>query len=185
MADTSTNTVARAMNDVGMAAWFGGSLMGAIGLNGAAAVADAPSQRAKVANAGWARWTPANLAAIAAYTVGALQLTRVNKDRLTAQKGVAAAAGVKTVLSGLAMGATAYSRVLGQKVMDAGAPSVEGATEPNAATPPEVAAAQRQLKMLQWAIPALTGAMIVIDSRMSEQQRPNQVARGLLSRIAT
>jgi hypothetical protein len=30
------NTVIRALNDVGLAAWFGGSLMGVVGLNGAA-----------------------------------------------------------------------------------------------------------------------------------------------------
>jgi hypothetical protein len=33
------NTVARTLHDVGLAAWFGGSLMGATGVNGAAAVA--------------------------------------------------------------------------------------------------------------------------------------------------
>jgi hypothetical protein len=30
------NTVARSLHDLGLAAWFGGSLMGAVGLNGAA-----------------------------------------------------------------------------------------------------------------------------------------------------
>jgi hypothetical protein len=30
------NTLARSLHDVGLAAWFGGSLMGAVGLNGAA-----------------------------------------------------------------------------------------------------------------------------------------------------
>ena len=50
------NTVARTLHDVGLAAWFGGSLMGAAGLNGAAAVVDDPAQRLRVANSGWARW---------------------------------------------------------------------------------------------------------------------------------
>lgn len=54
------NTIARSLSEVGLAAWFGGSLMGAIGGNGAAAEVD---QRARVANAGWSRWTPVNLAA--------------------------------------------------------------------------------------------------------------------------
>ncbi|MFF2206234.1 hypothetical protein [Streptomyces sp. NPDC058145] len=30
------NTVIRSLHDLGLAAWFGGSLMGAVGLNGAA-----------------------------------------------------------------------------------------------------------------------------------------------------
>jgi hypothetical protein len=64
------NTLARSLRDLGLATWFGGSLMGAVGLNGAAAVVDQPAQRLRVANAGWARWTPVNLAGIAAHLVG-------------------------------------------------------------------------------------------------------------------
>jgi hypothetical protein len=59
--DGQDNTLARSLHDLGLAAWFGGSLMGAVGLNGAAAVVDRPQQRLRVANAGWARWTPVNL----------------------------------------------------------------------------------------------------------------------------
>ena len=36
------NTVSRSLHDLGLAAWFGGSLMGAVGLNGAAAQVDEP-----------------------------------------------------------------------------------------------------------------------------------------------
>ena len=60
------NTVARTLHDLGLAAWFGGSLMGATGLNGAASVVDDPAQRLRVANSGWARWTSLNLAGVAA-----------------------------------------------------------------------------------------------------------------------
>ena len=61
------NTVARTLHDLGLAAWFGGSLMGAAGLNGAAAVVEDLTQRLRVANSGRARWTPLNLAGIAAH----------------------------------------------------------------------------------------------------------------------
>jgi hypothetical protein len=64
------NTMARTLHDLGLAAWFGGSLMGATGLNGAAAVVQDPSQRLRVANSGWARWTPLNLAGIVAHLAG-------------------------------------------------------------------------------------------------------------------
>ena len=104
------NTLARSLHDLGLAAWFGGSLMGAVGLNGAAAVVDQPGQRLRVANAGWARWTPVNLAGIAAHLAGA----------------------------------------------------------------------QRQLTVLQWVIPGLTGAALVLNALMGEQQRPQQVSSGLL-----
>jgi hypothetical protein len=179
----NTNTVARSLHDVGLAAWFGGSLMGAVGVNGAAAEAESPSERSKIAKAGWARWTPVNLAAIAAHLAGGAMLTTGNRNRLVAQAGVGQASTVKTVLTGAALVATGWSRVLGQKVMNAGTPPVQGATEPNAATPDDVAAAQRQLRVLQWVIPALTGALVVVNARMGEQQRPQSVVAGVLSRL--
>ena len=55
MRNNQSHTLARVLNDVGLAAWFGGSLMGAVGLNGAASQATNPAERTKVANAGWAR----------------------------------------------------------------------------------------------------------------------------------
>ena len=70
------NTLAHALHDIGLAAWFGGSLMGAVGVNGAAADVDDPRQRARVANAGWGRWTPVNLVAIGAHLVGGAQLMK-------------------------------------------------------------------------------------------------------------
>ena len=189
---SQTNTAARTMHDIGLAAWFGGSLMGAIGVNGASGELSDPTERARIANSAWGRWTPVNLAAIAAHVVGGLQLTKENKGRLTAQRGVATTSGIKAGLTAAALGATAYSRVLGQKIMQAEADQAAGAsgdlkiddaTTPAASTPPEVAAAQRQLKTLQWAIPALTGALLVLNARMGEQQRPTEVARGMVGRV--
>ncbi len=178
-----TNTFARTLNDVGLAAWFGGSLMGAVGLNGAAAAVDDPRQRAHVANAGWSRWTPVNLAAIAAHVVGGTLLLRGNKGRFVAQSGVASAATAKTVCKLTAMAATAYARVLGERVIQAGDVPVEGGTTPGDSTPHEVEQAQRQLSVLQWAIPVLTGATLVLNARMGEQQRPKEVLSGMARRL--
>jgi hypothetical protein len=172
------STFAHFLHDAGLAVWFGGSLMGAVGLNGAASQVDNPKQRAHAANAGWARWTPINAAAIGAHLVGGALLLKDNRGRVKKQKGVLANTNAKLLLTGAAMGATAYSRMLGQKVMDAGDVPVEGATEPTAATPPDVAKAQRQLKALQWAIPGLTGAVLASSALHEEQQRPSQVLKG-------
>jgi hypothetical protein len=177
------NTVARSLSEVGLAAWFGGSLMGAIGVNGAAAEVDKPVQRARVANAGWSRWTPVNLAAIAAHVAGSAMLTMGNKGRIAGQKGVATTAIAKTAVTAGALGATAYARALGQKMIDAGDVPVEGGTAASAETPPEIASVQRKLNVLQWAIPALTGSLLVMDSLMGEQQRPGEAAAGIVSRI--
>jgi len=177
------NTFAHFLHDAGLAAWFGGSLMGAIGVNGAASDVDDPRQRARVANAGWGRWTPVNLVAIGAHLIGGAQLLRANKGRVVAQKGVLANTNVKLALTAGALGATAYSRMLGQKVMDAGDVPVAGGTEPLASTPPEVAKAQKQLKALQWAIPGLTGAVLASSSLHEEQQRPAQVLKGTVKAL--
>jgi hypothetical protein len=173
------NTIARTLHDLGLAAWFGGSLMGATGVNGAAAVVQDPTQRLRVANSGWARWTPLNLAGIAAHLAGGAVLTAANKSRLAGQQGVAATSAVKTALTVAALGTTAYARLLGKKLERAGDVPVEGGTTPNPTTPEDVARAQRQLTALQWVIPVLTGAVLVVNARMGEQQRPTQVTKGL------
>ena len=180
---TERNTIARSLSEVGLAAWFGGSLMGAIGVNGAAAEVDRPDQRARVANAGWSKWTPVNLAAIGAHLAGSVVLTAGNKGRIAGQKGVATTSIAKTAVTGVALAATAYARALGQKVISAGDVPVEGGTDPSAQTPPEVAGAQRKLSALQWAIPALTGTLLVMDALMGEQQRPSQAASGFVARL--
>src|ERR671910_725755 len=129
------NSLARSLHDLGLAAWFGGSLMGAVGLNGAAAEVEEPKQRLRVANSGWNRWTPVNLAGIAAHVAGGAVLVGANKGRVASQQGVAQATVVKTALTGAALAATAWSRALGAKLDAAGEGSVEGGTEPRRGTP--------------------------------------------------
>ena len=177
------NTLAHAMHDLGLAAWFGGSLMGAIGVNGAAADVDDPRQRARVANAGWARWTPFNAVAIGAHLIGGAQLLKANKGRVATQQGVLANTNLKMALTAGALAATGYARVLGKKMQKAGDVPVAGGTNPTASTPPEVAKAQKQLTALQWAIPGLTGAMLASSSLHEEQQRPSQVVGGTIKAL--
>ena len=177
------NTLAHFLHDAGLAAWFGGSLMGAIGVNGAAADVDDPRQRARVANSGWSRWTPVNAVAIGAHLFGGAQLLKANKGRVQSQKGVLANTNLKLALTAGALGATAYSRVLGQKMIKAGDVPVAGGTASLPSTPPEVAKAQKQLKALQWAIPGLTGAVLASSALHEEQQRPAQVVKGTLQAL--
>ena len=177
---TERNTLAHAMHDLGLAAWFGGSLMGAVGVNGAASDVDDPRQRARVANAGWARWTPVNAVAIGAHLVGGAKLLKANKGRIATQQGVLANTNVKLALTAAALGATGYARLLGKKMQAAGDIPVAGGTDSLPSTPPEVAKAQKQLTALQWASPGLTGAMLASSALHEEQQRPSQVVTGVL-----
>ena len=45
----SDNTLSRTLNDIGLAAWFGGTLANAVALNPAASEADAPTRVGAVA----------------------------------------------------------------------------------------------------------------------------------------
>jgi hypothetical protein len=180
---SDTNSFARSLHDVGLAAWFGGSLMGAIGLNGAAAQASDPTERARIATQGWKRWSPVNAAAIGAHLAGGAMIIAANKSRLTGQAGVGTWSGVKLGLTAAALAATAGSGYYGRTLDKAESLHSTGATEPSDQTPVAVAKAQKSLRPLQWAIPALTGAIIVVAARMGEQQRPAEVASGLLHRV--
>jgi hypothetical protein len=176
------NTLSRTLHDLGLSAWFGGTLANAVALNAAAAEAGSDPATGRVANAGWDRWTPVNAAAIGAHLVGSVGMLRGDQDRVARQKGVASMATLKTLLTAAALGATAYSRILGQKVSSAGAVPSKRGTRPSKRTKlaqADVAAAQEQLDTLQWVIPALTGALVAISSYAGEQQRPSEVAKGL------
>lgn len=176
------NTIVRSLHDVGLAAWFGGTLAGAVAVNGAAADVQDPTQRLHVANAGWARWTPVNLVAIGAHLVGGAGLLVGNKGRIATQQGAAAATVAKAVLTVAALGVTAYSRALGKKLQQADGVPVEGGTDASTQTPADVARAQQQLSVTQWVIPALTGGLAVLNAVHGEQQRPSQQAAGLVGR---
>ena len=106
----SRNTVIRSLHDLGAAAWFGGSLMGAVGLNGAADAVRDPQDRARVASLGWAKWAPVNAAAIGAHLVGGGALLYANRDRAQHQGGVKANTITKIVVTGAALAATAIQR---------------------------------------------------------------------------
>lgn len=182
---SSRNTVVRSLHDLGAAAWFGGALMGALGVNGAAAAVGDPTDRARVAAAGWAKWAPANAAAIGAHLVGGAGLLLANRDRAQHQAGVTANTTAKLIVTGAAMAATAYSGILGAQTAKGAGTPVDGATEPAAGTPPDVAKAQQQLRVLQWVTPALTAAIVVLGAQQGEQQRPTQVLAGVRRKLAS
>ncbi|QNK82090.1 hypothetical protein [Nakamurella sp. PAMC28650] len=179
---TTRNTVIRSLHDVGLAVWCGGALMGAIGLNGTANRVIDSKDRAATASAGWARWAPVNAMAIGAHAIGGIGLIAANKGRVAGQDGVAANTIIKAALTGVALASTAFSGWKGAVVAKAGQFPADGAVIPSAATPPEVATAQRQLRIAQWVTPAVTAVLIVLGAAQGEQQRPTQVLKGLLHR---
>lgn len=178
------NTLSRSLHDLGLAAWFGGTLANAVALNTAAAEATTPSDVGAVANTGWDRWTPVNAAAIGAHLMGSVGQLQGNAARISSQRGVPSMVAAKTGLTIAALAATAYSRMLGRKVAERPDVPVESGTEPSAAeTPDEIAGAQRQLAVLQWAVPVLTGALVVVSAFAGEQQRASEAPKGMLGRL--
>ena len=177
------DTLSRSLHDVGLAAWFGGTLANAVALNPASAEADTAQGTGRVANTGWNRWTPVNAAAIGAHLIGSVGELAGNRSRLAAQEGVAAMSLAKTGLTVAALGVTGYSRLLGRKVnRDTSVPAAS-ATESTVDTPVDVVRAQKKLEALQWVVPVLTGALIVLSSFAGEQQRASEVRKGVLSRF--
>lgn len=176
------NTVSRALHDIGLAAWFGGTLANAVALNPAAGQARLPRDAGAVTNAGWNRWTPVNAAAIGAHLAGSVGQLSGNQQRIAAQPAVARMTVTKTGLTVAALAATAYARSLGRKVNEHNDVPMQDGTTPSIGTPAPVANAQQQLTVLQWAVPALTGALIVISAFAGEQQRLTTGPRGLRRR---
>jgi hypothetical protein len=177
---SNRNTIIRSMHDLGGAAWFGGTLMGAIGVNGASQDVKDPAERATVASAGWARWAPVSAAAIAAHLIGGTGLLLANRGRVRDQKGAGANAVIKTVLTAAAIGSTVYSGILGVKIAaeaDSAPVPAEGGAVPSDATPDNVAKLQQQQRVLQWVTPALTGGILVLGAQQGEQQRASEQLR--------
>lgn len=178
------DTVLRSMHDTGLAAWFGGSLMGAIGLNGAAGNIKRRNERLAVASDGWRRWAPVNLAAIGAHLAGASALLVNERHRVAAQRGALAMSAAKAGLTLAALGATAYAGALGMKLGKAGEVPTEGTTKSAADTPEDVGAIQRRQRVVQWTVPAFTGALVAISALAGEQQKPGSMASGVLGRVS-
>lgn len=175
---SNRNTFIRSLHDIGGAAWFGGSLMGAIGVNGASKDIKDPTERAVIASDGWARWAPYSAAAIGAHLVGGTAILLANRDRVRDQRGVGVNSLVKAVLTAAAIGTTAYSGILGAKIASEGkSVPVEGGTVPSEVTPDNVAKLQQQQRVLQWATPALTAGVIILGAQQGEQQRASEQLR--------
>ncbi len=166
------NTLIRSLHDVGLAAWFGGSLMGAVGLNGAAAKAKDPTERLRISSVGWARWTPVQLAAIAVHGIGGVGLIASNRGRLAAQSGAKSNTVLKTLITAAAGAASIAGGLAGGAILKHADEGGTGVTEPGAGASDELAAAQRVEKVTQWAIPLLTGVLLVLSAQQGEQQRP-------------
>jgi hypothetical protein len=168
------NSIIRAANELSLAVWFGGSLMGATGLErGAEAV---EGDKYLVESEAWDAWQPVQVAAIVTQLASGAALTFANRRRVVGQRGVARASAIRTGLTGAAIAMTILAARTGAKVAEEQDVVTDDAYERESAD-------ARRLRALQWLVPALTGAIVVLDAFMGEQQRPHQVVRGTIERL--
>ena len=158
---THHDHLARTVHDLTAAAWFGGSLMGAVGLDGATTAARDPRERTRLSVVGWNRWRPVETCALGAHAVAAAWLLRRGGDRPEQAPPAAVAKAAVTVVG---FATAAYSGRLGRTVEARAEEGGAGTTEPRPGASRELASAQRQLKVLQWVNPALAGTVVVLGA---------------------
>ena len=166
------NTFVRSLHDIGLAAWFGGSLMGAVGLNGAASSVKNPTERVSVAALGWKRWAPVQFAAFVAHGVGGAGLILGNKARLAGQPEARTNTTVKLGLTLVGIGSSVYSGILGARMAAHAGEGTQGVTGPSSDSSLGLASAQAQQRVLQWVTPAVTLVLLILAAQQGEQQRP-------------
>ena len=169
---SSTTTALRALHDVGLAAWFGGGLMGAVGVNSTARRAGDLSERHELSTHPWERWAPVNAVAVGAHLVGATGLLLTDRGTLAHQRGARTTALVKGGLTGAALTLTVLAERRSDRVERQSERSGEGPDDPDNLSPGDFAHAQDELRVLRWAVTGLTGGVLVlsaVQARISTQ----------------
>jgi len=185
VSDTVQNTT-RALHDVGLASWLGGSMFGKFALNPAVQVIPDRKERGKVSNAAWNAYNLVNSLGLGAAAAGYLaaratelagpRQSSTEKTLTRVQDGLMATAVVTGVLNGI-QGAR-----LARQAPD-GAVPIETGTKPAPETPKRAARIQRSLGVLG-TVNILTGIALVavngIQSRLHYSRPPKR--RALLRR---
>ena len=168
------STLVRATHLVTNAAWFGGSLMGAVALNPAAGEGDDSREQADIADEGWTRWGPVQGAAIGLHLLSGIAIVADNRRRVVGHRPTTVAVVAKTALTGAAVLASGAAYRVGAELGDA---QQDAGHDPAAAR--RVRSLASTMRWLQWATPATTAGILVLDAFLGEQQRGEA---GLLDR---
>jgi hypothetical protein len=174
---TAYSTIIRATHLLTNAAWFGGSLMGAVALNPAAREGDDAQEQAQISDEGWTRWGPVQGAAIGLHLLSGIGIVADNRRRVLAHPPTTTAVVLKTVLTGVAVAASAAAYRSGAELGDA-----QGAAGTDPAAADRARSLAGRMRWLQWATPAATAGLLVLDAYLGEQQRG---PAGLLDRATS
>lgn len=107
--------IIRAIHDLGLAVWWGGSLMGTMSMNPAVEVLDDPDERAKMVDEGWALFQPWAAAGLASAIISHIIMRRNPPKRPSNKyKNIAR---LKDALYGVAAVSSVASMALGEYVI--------------------------------------------------------------------
>jgi hypothetical protein len=174
-----TSRTGRVAHDLGLSAWFGGTLFGQASLNPSVSAISDEEERGRVLNEAWGRFQASNLPAMLSTLLG-WRLGGVRDDSELRAPGLTCA---KDVLLGGATFNTLASAVLGAStaaVSKGGATPVRSGTEPSPRTPPGAALAVRLLRFTGNGSLVLLAATVLV-SALIDASEPKP--RGLLSRL--
>jgi hypothetical protein len=186
--DTLQNAT-RAVHDVGLAAWLGGSMFGKFALNPAVAGISDKSERGKVANLAWNGYNVVNAVGLGSAAAGyfaARQTELGNKKRYTSiernlyrvQDGLM----ISAVVTGIANGVQGARLA---KQGENGAVPIETGTKPAPETPPAAAKIQRSLEVLG-NVNILTGiGLVALNGMLSRAAMARPPLRRALFRRST
>ena len=177
------NTLSRSLHDVGLSAWFGGTLANAVALNPAAGRGE---DRTRHRRRRQHRLGPVD----ARQRGGDRPAPRRQRGSARRQQGPGRSPAGRR-LDGAGQdrshrrgpGCHGVQPRPGQEGVPAPRRPGQDATTPTAAHPDDAAKAQAQLRVLQWVVPALTGTLVVVSSFAGEQQRASEVSKGILGRV--
>jgi len=189
MADTDNHAVAQAVHDLGSALWFGGTVMGVVGVNKSGTELERGIDRIRVASSAWQRFGPVQWAG--ATVLAGLQLTRVGGRRVALQQRFGSVGALKAAITVAGAAATAYSAYCGARLAKLAEQAeqagekveVRDATVPEPHTPERIAAWQRRQRITQYVVPALAGANIVCGAYLVQSYRLGATAKGVLRRL--
>ena len=172
---------AKIAHNLGLAAWFGGSLFGQIALNPTVSSISDKSERGRVLNESWGRFNAVNSLALASAVIS----WRAGDLMDDAELRAPALARAKNLLLGGAAVNAVISGIMGARIAkqaSGGATPVESGTEPAPETPQEAASAQRAISFFGYGSLVLVAVVIALSAVIeTEPIKP----RGVLSRLLT
>lgn len=179
------SNTAKIAHNLGLAAWFGGTLFGQVALNPTVERISDKQERGRVLNESWFRFNAVNTAAIAA-TLLSWRLGGLKQDSELRAPGLER---LKNALLGGATINAIAAGVLGARAAKndpeegpAGGTPVESGTEPAPETPPEAASSQRLIAVFGSGSLTLL-ALVIALSGVIETSRPRPY--GILSCLFT